>query len=272
MKKHFYLLKTCLCALAVGVLAGCSADDEQGPQVADGEGLLRLDIEAATDFETMTRAIDEDEYKNTDNYTIKITNVSTSGVAYDGKLSDMELPMSLTVGAYNVVAYYGEEFKDAASTTEGFYVEGTATIQINSGDNATAKVICNPATAAKVTVVYDKALDEYFSDYETTFETAALTANSAVAKWLKTDTDPLYLKVNNNEKITGTLSFTPKSDSNVKAQTMTIDPTLSPGQWYEVTVKPKESTSTDGTLNLTITISSEVKTEEIDITIPADWV
>ena len=132
--------------------------------------------------------------------------------------------------------------------------------------------ICNPVSAAKVTVVYDKALDEYFSDYTTSFTTSALTANSAVAVWGKADTDPLYLKVNNNEKITGTLSFTPKSDSNVKAQTKIINPTLSPGEWYEVTVKPKESTSTDGTLNLTITISSEVKTEEIDITIPADWV
>lgn len=271
MKKHFYLLKTCLCALAVGVLAGCSAE-EDGPQVADGEGLLRLDIEAATAFKTTTRAIDEAEYKNTDNYTIKITNVSSEGEVYNGKLSEMELPMNLTVGAYNVLACYGEEFKDADATAEGFYVEGTTTIQVESGKDATAKVTCGPVSAAKVTVIYDKALDEYFSNYTTSFTTAALTANKKVAVWGKADTDPLYLKVNTNEKITGTLSFTPKSDSNVEPQTMTVNPTLSPGQWYEVSVKPKESTSTDGTLNLTITISSEVETEEIDITIPADWV
>lgn len=271
MKKHFYLLKTCLCALAVGVLAGCSAEVD-GPQVADGEGLLRLDIEAATAFKTTTRAIDEAEYKNTDNYTIKITNVSNEGEVYNGKLSEMELPMNLTVGAYNVLACYGEEFKDADATAEGFYVEGTAKIQINSGANAIAEVTCKPATAAKVTVVFDRALDEYFSDYSTSFTTAALTANKKVALWNKADTDPLYLKVNTDEKITGTLSFTPKSDSNVKPQTMTVTPTLSPGEWYEVTVKPKEVASEDGKLNLTITISTEVETEEIDITIPADWV
>ena len=36
MKKHFYLLKTCLCALAVGVLAGCSAEVDGGGWAAGG--------------------------------------------------------------------------------------------------------------------------------------------------------------------------------------------------------------------------------------------
>jgi len=272
MKKHFYLLKTCLCALAVGVLAGCSAE-EDGPQLAEGEGLVRLNLEAATDFEIETRAIDEAEYKNTDNYTIKITSVSNGGVVEEGKLSDIEFPLTLTVGAYNVIAYYGEEFKETVSTTEGFYVEGNSQFQVSPDKETQVSVTCSPATMAKVTVKFDQTLDQYFSDYSVAFTTAALNAASSKAFWDKADTDPLYLKVNSDEKITGTLSFTPKSDSKVnKPDDINVTPTLSPGKWYEITVKPKESTSEDGTLNLTITISDDVKEENIDITIPADWV
>lgn len=274
MKKHFYLLKTFLCVFAAGVLVGCSDDEGGTPQLGEGEGALRLEVEAATAFEVATRAIDEDEYNNTDNYNIKITSVANGGVVAEGLLSEIEFPLSLTVGAYDLIATYGDEYKDANSTRDGFYVEGKSTIQIESGKTAQAKVTCSPATAAKLTVVFDEALDEYFSDYSAEFTTTALTAESAKAIWLKADTDPLYLKVNDNEKIISTLTFTPKSDSNVKAQTITIDPApvLSPGQWYEITVKPKESTSQDGTLKLTITINyDDIKEEEVDITIPSDW-
>ena len=100
MKKHFYLLKTCLCALAVGVLAGCSAEVDN-LQLADGMGAVKLSLNADTGFETTTKAVDESSYRNTDLYTVQILQGTTVVGNYTGATIPDEL-IELTNGSYTV--------------------------------------------------------------------------------------------------------------------------------------------------------------------------
>ena len=82
-----------------------------------------LKLSSGTQFGE-TRAVNEESYKNTDNYTVQVydkdqnekLNCKGSELAY-------HMPLKLSIGSYTVKASYGT--KDKASTT-GFYVEGTA--------------------------------------------------------------------------------------------------------------------------------------------------
>ena len=141
MKKHFYLLKTCLCALAVGVLAGCSAEGDD-LQLADGMGAVKLSITANTGFDTMTKAITEADYTNYANYTVQIKDKDdrvVEGCEWTGDALPEEM-VELKNGTYTLIAYTGEEYEGVGATTEGMYVAGKANINVNGGQtSATAK-------------------------------------------------------------------------------------------------------------------------------------
>lgn len=259
MKKHFYLLKTCLCALAVGVLAGCSAEDE-GPQLADGKGAFMLNVATDTGFETTTRALDETPYANLDNYTVQILqNGSVQNEYSYPEVKDSWI--SYANGTYTVKAFYGE---DKAVSTTSMYVEGKQDISI-SNDTAHVSFTCKPV-CAKVTVKFDETMADYFSSYHVVFKTKALGEGSY--DWEQTFTDPVYMKVTGEkETISATIHLTKKSDGTSTTLEKTYE--LTPAMQKTITMKPSVNS---GNVGITIIVNEETNDHNVDITIPADWV
>lgn len=259
MKKHFYLLKTCLCALAVGVLAGCSAEVD-GPQVADGEGAFLLNVATDADFETTTRALDESPYANVDNYTVRILQNGAVQDEYSyTEVKDTWIPYGN--GTYTVKAFYGE---DLPVSTTSMYVEGHQDISI-SNDTAHVSFTCKPV-CAKVTVKFDETMADYFSAYHVVFKTKALGEGSY--DWQQTFTDPVYMKVTGEkETVNATIYLTKKSDGTSTTMAKTYE--LAPAMQKTITMKP---TVNNGNVGITIEIDETTDDHEITIEIPSDWV
>lgn len=258
MKKHFYLLKTCLCALAAGVLAGCSAEDE-GPQLAEGKGAVKLSLNADTGFETMTKAVDESSYRNTDLYTVQILKDDAIVESYTGATLPEEL-IELTNGSYIVKAFYGI---DNAASLNTMYVEGSKSFDINSNQVSNVEVSCAPV-CAKVNLKFE-GMDEYFTDWETHFKTVALGEETFIYE--KDYTDPLYLKVNKDETVSVSFRLT---NSEKKVSTIDKTYTMNPNEALNLTIKPAPATS--GDLGISISIDGSTNDEQIDIVIPSDWI
>lgn len=266
MKKHFYLLKTCLCALAVGVLAGCSAE-EDGPQLAEGEGLVTLNLSTNNGFLTETKTpIDETPYANAENYTVQILDATDENkvVKEWATFAEVENPITLATGSYKLKAFYGEAYKDVAASQEGFYVEGISTTAFNveSNGSATASVACKP-TSVKVAVEFDAKMADYFSDYYMQFNTKKLGANNN--QDLK-NTDPLYLVVEKNETVKANIVVQKKGQSAYEFLPRTY--TWNPGDAKKIKVSP---TASSGNFSLTISIDETVEEIPLTIEIPSDW-
>ena len=264
MKKHFYLFKAGLCALAVGLLAGCS-EEVDGPQTADGRGAVKLSISADAGFETTTKAVNEESYKNTDNYTVQIlTNTGSVVETYTGATLPKEL-IELTNGSYSVKAFYGT---DVPASTETMYVEGSKNFDINSDQVSNVNVSCAPV-CARVQLTYDESLSTYFKDWEAVFTTKALTAQGVgnTFTYTKEMTDPLYLKVEQNESVSVNFQFT---NSENKVTPVSESFIMNPNEAVNITIKPQAAET--GNLGITIEIDGTTNDETINIEIPSEWV
>lgn len=266
MKKHFYLLKTCLCALAVGVLAGCSAEVD-GPQVADGEGLVTLNLSTNNGFLTETKTpIDESPYADENNYKVQILDATDESkvVKEWATYADVENPITLATGSYKLKAFYGEAYKDVAASQEGFYVEGVSPTAFNveSNGSATASVTCKP-TSVKVAVEFDAKMADYFDEYYMRFNTVKLgTDNYQELK----NTDPLYLIINANEVVKADIVVKKKGQSGYEFLQKTY--TWNPGDAKKIKISP---TASSGNFSLTIAIDDKVEEIPLTIEIPSDW-
>lgn len=264
MKKHFYLLKTCLCALAAGVLAGCSAEDEQGAQLAEGKGAVMLSLNADTGFETTTKAVDESAYEDLGLYTVQILKdgVVVNNCEWAGDALPEEL-VELDNGDYTLKAFAGEEYEGAASSTEGFYVAGETSFNINS-DKKNIAVECLPQ-CARVRVAFDELMTDYFNDYSVEFSgTDAL--NTAKVTWESDDKDPVYLAMTEEETVTATIKLVDKEGK--VAEDIIRTKALAPGKAWALNIAPAVE---NGNVGISITIDGSTNDHEVDIEIPADW-
>ena len=98
------------------------------------------------------------------------------------------------------------------------------------------------------------------------FETAAM--EETTFTWKMDDTDPVYLKVNENEQVPVNFHCIRKSDGTSVDLPKTY--TLSPNKGLTITVKPQ--LSGEGDFNISITVDETTNDHEQDIEVPGDWV
>ncbi len=259
MKKYVAMF----CAmLALGVAGTSCSSDEEVAQGEAGEGVIAFDITTDTKFQS--RAVSLSAYENLDNYTIQL--LDGEGEVYKEYQYD-KLPVSLKVeaGTYQLKAFYGE---DKPASTTSMYVEGLSskvTVEAGQEEPVRLSVACKPVCAKVAVAFNEEALDKYFSDYSVTFKTAALGDDSFI--WKKADTDPVYLKVNDEEavKYTVTAKYTDTSIPDAKVEGTY---TLSPQSGLTLQVAP----AGDGSLGLTITFDEKTNDIEQDIEVPNEWV
>ena len=98
MKKYAVMF----CAmLAMGaVVASCSSDGEAVESAAQGEGLIAFEVKAETGFRS--RAVNEAEYKDLDNYTVQL--LSNSEVYREWNYKDLPGELKVPVGTYQLKA------------------------------------------------------------------------------------------------------------------------------------------------------------------------
>lgn len=250
--------KILLCFFSGVTLFSCSSDEAE-LQFSEGTGYVSLDLNTNTGFQS--RAVNESDYKNLSNYTVQILK---DGKVLDGMQWDYDdMPkdmIELSNGAYELKAFYGDA--NFTASRNKMYVEGKSTFNINS-DQVTASVTCKPV-CGKVTVEFDSKMAEYFSNYSINFKTKAL--DESFVSWAKNDTEPIYMKVENNEQISATYSLV---DTEGKSTTIDKTYSLSPQKHLIIKVVP---TVSSGDLGITIVVDESTNDQNVDIVIPSDWI
>ena len=143
------------CLLCAGAfVASCSSDEDV---LASGEGTIAFDVQADTGFRS--RALDEADYKELDNYTVQL--LGNSGVEQEWSYAELPSKVTVPAGTYQVKAFYGE---DVPASTETMYVEGLSgdvTVDGTEAEATSVKVVCRPV-CAKVTVKFADTMSQYF--------------------------------------------------------------------------------------------------------------
>ena len=277
-KTNFFIL-----AMGLALCGACvSEDHDLAPKAATqtkGEtGQLHVALNADAGFQTDTRALNEDNYRNTANYTVQVINTNNQNVLLECKGSELSqnLPKELEIGTYEVKAFYGTE---STASRNDFRVEGSQTFQISSKETTTVTVNCLP-TCGKISVDFSADMATYYDDYSVSYGgTAALGTNTLA--WSKTDTEPWYVKLNESgETLTYTVSVTAKSeyahiDANGAKQTSgTATGTfqLQRNRAHKLTVSPSYTPTTDGGLKINITIDESTNDKPITIEVPVSWI
>lgn len=263
-------LRMLLCGMAY-LLSGCllitSCQVEDLTSFSKGKGTVALDLSTTANFNTETKAVNEDDYRNLNNYTVQILKVGENDPVKTYKYEEIPSSIELNNGAYTVKAFYGTD-AEAASRT-GFYVEGSSTFNLNGETDKSVSLACTP-TYGKVKVEFT-TMDTYFSDYYVVYSTSAL-GSSTTAKWAKADTEPWYLKLNKEgETVTATIYLVPKSEYQTKAATVVRTYELAPNKAWTLQVAPSYNDKT-GQLGVSIKIDEGTNDIPVDIVIPSEWI
>ncbi len=274
MKKRQFFI--CMGLSVVSLFTSCS-EREFDFKPSDGQkeqGSLVLNLNASTDFE-QTRALNEADYKNTQNYDVKVINTANDNVILECKASQLNsnLPKKVDIGSYRIEASYGTE-RDASRSE--FYMFGKAVVTVKAKEEKPVTVNCTP-TCGKISVAFDAAMATYYSDYNVTFGGTKKLAGKTIS-WSKTDSEPWYVALDETaETISYTISLTTKDDylpqgSTTNTGTATGTFTLERNKAHKLTIKPNYIPTTEGGMKLTITIDDSTNDKEITWEVPVTWI
>lgn len=273
---HF-MKKTTWMLGAVAILgltfASCSQDPAEGPEVNGKKGMLMLNLNGKTNF-VKTRALNEADYNNVDNYTVVVTDKDgREQLNCKGSEVASRMPLTMSIGSYTVKAFYGEE---KAASRDIFYVEGIKTGTIKADQKENIEVVCTP-TCGRIVVNFNDEMATYFSDYNVSF-TGTEALGSESISWLKDDVEPWYVKLNEGEEtISFTITTTTKEEyvnSGNKEQVATKTGTfrLSRNKGYKMNINPSYTPSETGSVDIVITIDESTNDKPVDIEVPVDWI
>lgn len=253
------------------LMSACSSEEIKNQKEERGE--LTITLNNGTSFALPTgRSVNENDYKNTSNYTVQVIN-SNDNTVLECKGSELssKMPVTLEGGSYTVKAFYGTS---SAASRNAFYVEGTDIISIKANQPQQVSLNCLP-TCGKVLVAFDSSMGTYYDEYNVEFKTKALASASAL--WNKTDTEPWYLQLEPaGETITYTINLTAKSDyingNGQDRATVTGTFTLKRNEAHKLTIKPNYTPQTTGGLGLTIEIDESTEDHNVSFEVPVSWV
>ncbi|MCF0183808.1 MAG: DUF4493 domain-containing protein [Bacteroidaceae bacterium] len=261
--------KTILALSVAAVMGACTSNSSEETLM----GTVSLSLATTEGESFQTRALDENSYRDVSKYTVDILQGSTVVKTYKGDALPKNEP--LPFGTYTVHAYYGTQ---AAASRDNFLSEGTATLNLASGERKTVNVTCAP-TCGKAMVNFAADMAIYFNSYYVEYKTKAL--GNGVAKWSETDTEPWYLLVDPaGETVTATIYLTPKEEYEIVKEgeeatstTTTVVRTyvLNPNKAWTLNIAPNYH-QTSGQLSIEITIDESTNDKEQEIIIPAEWI
>ena len=273
-KKLFF----CVGLSVISLFTSCLSEEHDidlNPSAGTKEqGVLDLNLSAATNFD-QTRALNENDYRNTLNYNVKVINVANENVILECKASELSsnLPKKVDIGSYRIEASYGTE-RDASRTE--FYMFGDAVATIKAKEQKTVTVNCAP-TCGKVSVAFDSQMATYYSDYNVTFGGTKKLGAKTFA-WSKTDSEPWYIALDKNgETVSYTINLTTKDEylpenatTNTGVATGTF--TLERNKAHKLTISPNYKPTTDGGVKVSIVIDDSTNDKNITWEVPVTWI
>lgn len=272
--------KTTLGIMAAVLLATSCLSEEQNlapEEKTSSKATITLNLSADTQFGEQTRALNEEDFRNTFAYTVRLLQGDNVLETWTGPQSTLNKEIEIgSNNSYTVEAFYGVEH---AASRDEFYVYGSSSFNLKANDTKSINVICNP-TCGKLSVKFDESMNDFYEDYSVTYGgTQALGNDHCV--WAKGDVEPWYVKLNSSgEKITYRIDVTAKEDyAHVNADgtksttgSYTGEITLlKPNQAHTLTIKPKYMTDGVGTFSLSITIDEGTNDIKKNLTVPVEW-
>lgn len=255
--RNVFLNAVGVCAI-LSSMTSCSSTEDI-PTYDTASGVISLNVITDTQFES--RAVDESYYQNLENYTVTIVESGKGTPIQQWKYGEIPEFTELPNGTYVLSAVCGDSTK--THYTDDLCVLGSKGFTIKN-DSVNVEVACKP-NSARVNIVFDEKMDEYFSAYKVNIKTAAL--NGAIYSWEKTTTGPVYFRVKQNETVTMTIELTPKegigADTSIEKTY-----TLSPADAMKMTLTPVIGS---GNLSITIEIDDTVIEHPVDIEVPSEW-
>lgn len=276
--------KTLICTmLATAMLAAsCVSEDVSGlaPGSTDqATGWLMFNLKSDVPFTSDTRALNEDIYRNTDNYTVQLIQASNKSLVFECKAADLNtyLPRRVPIGEYEVKAWFGKEHD---ASRDEFLVEGEKNFTIKSGeDHPMVTVNCIP-TCGKLMVAFDSSMDTYYNSYNVTFS-GTKQLGSKTIEWKKGEIEPWYIALDKaGETVKYTIDLTVKDDyahinsNGEKTTTGKIEGSfkLQRNHAQKLTLKPNYIPGEDGALDITITIDDSTIDKTYDWEVPTTWI
>ncbi len=256
------------------MFTSCVQELAEGAGAESKQGVLTLSLKGKANFGPGTRAVNEADYNNTDQYTVIVTdkngneklNCKGSELAY-------KMPLTMDIGSYSVKAYYG---KESAASRDEFYVEGIAEGTIKSDHKEAVTVDCEP-TCGRIMVEFASGMSEYFSEYYVTFSgTKALGKQPLM--WGQRDVEPWYVRLDEHgETITFTITTVTKDEyinSSNGGQTAMKTGTfnLKRNKGYKMNISTFHYSPDEGSIDIQITIDESTNDKEVDIEVPVDWI
>ena len=275
MKKGKTLICTMLATAALATSCVSENHSELEPGVTGkGTGMLTIDLKSNLQFTANTRAVNEAEYHNTNDYTVQLCREDGDEV-FECKVSELKLPYSLPVGErFTVKAWYGVEHK---ASRDQFLVEGSAEFTVQSEEQKNLTLTCTP-TCGKLTVDFASDMAKYFEDYSVTYGGTKALAEETII-WAAGDTEPWYVALDEEgENITYTINLTTKEEyAHVEGdqQTTTAKVTgqfkLQRNHAHKLTIRPNYKPGTAG-VEISITIDDSTNDKEIEWEVPTEWI
>lgn len=265
MKKSKYYTKLAMLCLSASLVFGACSSESDSPADVSQTGSLRLGLTNQAFFpKATTRAVNEELYRQTDNYTVQIIDEQGEKVS-DGLYSSMKnTTFKLNNGNYTIKAFYGEESNASQNT---FLVTGEVNISVAANDQA-VNIDCYP-TCGKLRANFDATMATYFSAYSITYETETLSAAGATVNWTQTNTEPWYVKLKpEGEMVKATIHLTRKDDG-TSSQVVKSYSGMKPNQSWTMNIAPHDD---NGSLGITITINESTDDVIHDIEVPSDWI
>lgn len=258
--KYLKFLRTYVCLLlGFAAFTACTSDEEEA-LIPEGKGYVKLSLNADTGFKA-TKAVNESEYQNVDEYTVQIFQDGKQ-IGENRTYSEIkEQLIELSRGTYTVKAFKGE---DLPASTTSMYVVGSKDVNI-ANEIKEVSFVCKPV-CAKVKVEFDPLMDQYFENYWVDFRTEAMGETDYT--WLKDYTLPCYMKVNEKENVSVVINLIKKEG--IKSET-SIEKTyeMSPLMFKTIKLKPVLS---NGSIGIEITVDESTNDKNVEIEVPSDWV
>lgn len=274
MKRTKFMLSTIIIGTMLGACSQISDFEQPNLQqeatTGSSEGKLTLALKAKADF-PQTRSLSESDYKNTDNYTVIVKDKDgVEKMNCQGRDVAAMMPLTLSLGSYEIQAFYGTE---SPASRDAFYVYGEVKGSIKADQDEIVNVVCTP-TCGRIAVSFDDVMSTYYNNYYVTFTgTQALGAEKI--SWLKNDSEPWYVKLNEGgERISFTINTTPKDEylnNEQQGDTKTGTFTLERNKSYKMKISANYTPTEIGGINITITIDERTNDIPVDIEVPIEW-
>lgn len=286
-KSNLMILAAATALLTTGT--SCSKKLQQ-----DRVGDLSINLSSESFFDAAgTKAVDEAPYTNPDNYTIVVTNLNTENTILTCKASELDAEgtreelKNLPFGeSYSIIAYYVGDIrtKNAAYSKTDFYVEGSHRVTIDNTKKPVS-ISCTP-NCGKVNASFDANMGTYYDQYYIEMRgTKAMKESGQVLTFSKGDTDPWYIKIDENAqggtekidfeiylKVKEEYQHMDKEGNPLRETTLTGSFQLKRNMSHRISVKANYTPSTTGDLGISITIDDTTIDRDINIDIPLSWI